>query len=417
MMRRLIPLLTVLIATAFIFTWGFLTHRNNIFPYRLIRSTMNAVGIVFRNEVERNTARIDTAMLTTLGYVSSQYDPDHEIRGVQLHESDLAFQGLNFYVCVDHPVAVLMDMNGVVLHEWKSPRKQWHHAELLPTGDILAVVIDRGIAKLDSFSNEIWFYETEAHHDLWIHDDGSIFAISRQRKRIPEIHKDRFIVDEEIIRLSPDGKLIEKFSVLEAIERSGHGYLKVSVNDLHEDVGDIDILHVNHVEVFDGTISSKSGLFQRGNLLISIKYMNAIAIIDGTTQDILWLWGPSNLSLQHHPTLLENGNILVFDNGLKESRIVEIEVPSGNIVWAYQEEGKFFSIWGGSNQRLPNGNTLITSTAPGYVFEVTRRGDTVWEFANPEVGIHNNRLNIWRMTRYSPRDLPFLASVRERANH
>ena len=411
------PLLTILIAAAFIFTWGFFTHRNYIFPYRLIRLAMNSAGVIFRNEVERNTARIDTELLTTLGYVSSQYDPNHEIRGVYIHESDRAFQGLNFYACVDHPVAVLMDMNGVVLHEWKSPRKQWHHAELLPTGDILVVVDDRGIAKLDSSSNEIWFYETKAHHDLWVHDDGSIFAISRQRKRIPEIHKDRLIVDEEIIRLSPDGELIEEFSVLEAIERSGYGYLKVSVNDLQEDVGDIDILHVNHVEVFDGTGSSRSGLFRRGNLLISIKYMNAIAILDGTTRDILWLWGPSNLSLQHDPTLLENGNILLFDNGLKESRVVEIEVPSGNIVWAYQDEGKFFSIWGGSNQRLPNGNTLITSTAPGYVFEVTRRGNIVWKFANPAVGIQNTRLNIWRMTRYSSRDLPFLGSVGVRADH
>ena len=76
--------------------------------------------------------------------------------------------------------------------------------------------------------------------------------------------------------------------------------------------------------------------------------MNVIAILDGTTRDILWLWGPSNLSLQHDPTLLENGNILLFDNGLKESRVVRIEVPSGNFVWAYQDEGKFF--WISSSQ-------------------------------------------------------------------
>ena len=33
-------------------------------------------------------------------------------------------------------------------------------------------------------------------------------------------------------------------------------------------------------------------------------------------------------------------------------------------------------------QRLPNGNTLITEADTGRVFEVTRKGEVVWEFGN-----------------------------------
>jgi hypothetical protein len=138
--------------------------------------------------------------------------------------------------------------------------------------------------------------------------------------------------------------------------------------------------------------------------------MNSIFIIEPEQKRIVWLWGPSNLALQHHPTVLENGNILLFDNGLKRSRVIEIEVPSGRIVWTYENGDDFFSDWGGSVQRLANGNTLITETATGYAIEVTRDGELAWQFANPIVNQQDGaRLNIWRMTRLSTSDVPFLS--------
>ena len=38
----------------------------------------------------------------------------------------------------------------------------------------------------------------------------------------------------------------------------------------------------------------------------------------------------------------------------------------------------------GTAQRLANGNTLITESDSGRAFEVTREGEIVWEFWNPE---------------------------------
>jgi hypothetical protein len=40
----------------------------------------------------------------------------------------------------------------------------------------------------------------------------------------------------------------------------------------------------------------------------------------------------------------------------------------------------------GNAQRLPNGNTLITESAFGRFFEVTREGEIVWEYVNPFFG-------------------------------
>ena len=36
-----------------------------------------------------------------------------------------------------------------------------------------------------------------------------------------------------------------------------------------------------------------------------------------------------------------------------------------------------------SAQRLPNGNTLVTDSATGRIIEVTKAGEIIWEYVNP----------------------------------
>ena len=55
------------------------------------------------------------------------------------------------------------------------------------------------------------------------------------------------------------------------------------------------------------------------------------------------------------------------------------------IVWEYHaaKKGDFYSPTRGAAQRLANGNTLITESGRGRLFEVTPTGDIVWEYFNP----------------------------------
>jgi hypothetical protein len=75
------------------------------------------------------------------------------------------------------------------------------------------------------------------------------------------------------------------------------------------------------------------------------------------------------------------------------------------VTWAYANGKAFFSSWGGAVQRLSNGNTLITNSSAGRVFEVNSAGTVVWEFANPKVDNEGKRTNIWRMSRFEENDL------------
>ena len=75
------------------------------------------------------------------------------------------------------------------------------------------------------------------------------------------------------------------------------------------------------------------------------------------------------------------------------SRIVEFNPVTKEIVWEYAPNSsgnpdagfghKLYSVNVSSAQRLPNGNTLITSGAQGRIIEVTPDYEIVWEYMNP----------------------------------
>ena len=100
---------------------------------------------------------------------------------------------------------------------------------------------------------------------------------------------------------------------------------------------------------------------------------------------------------------MENGNILLFDNGMYRnySRILELNPRTEKIVWKYEADPNesFYTRTRGGNQRLPNGNTLITETNKGHVFEVNKDGEIVWEFWNPDFDKKGRRKVIYRMMR------------------
>jgi hypothetical protein len=102
----------------------------------------------------------------------------------------------------------------------------------------------------------------------------------------------------------------------------------------------------------------------------------------------MWSWGSGVLSAPHDATLLDNGNILIFDNGVGRnwSRVVEVDPIARQVVWEYHaaEKEDFYSVTRGAAQRLANGNTLITESGRGRLFEVTPEGDIVWEYLNPK---------------------------------
>jgi Arylsulfotransferase (ASST) len=401
----------IVVIFAFGFIAGQLTMSVHVKAEAEAKLLTRIEGVVRPNENLRQLEQ-----LQTLGYVDGTVDARAELRGVEIHDRQRTCPGVNLYGSRLRASARLIDNDGAELHSWSYPGDDgWEHVELLPNGDLLVVVNQQSVFRLDKDSNQLWRYEAATHHDLAIHPSGEIYILTDASALIPEIHPDVPVMEDFIEILSPDGELEDRFSILDAMRSSKFAFLLVSPQHLPSDRSEgerlrLDILHTNHIQVFDGSLAHRSPLFAEGNILISMRTINTIAIIDPSSRSVLWAWGPSNLHRQHHPTLLSNGHILVFDNGQIRSQIVEFDPLTFEVAWRYAPRKGFLSQFRGSAQRLPNGNTLITESDRGYVFEVSPDHEIVWRFANPDVQNNNMRVAIWRMTRY-PRELVFLDPV------
>jgi hypothetical protein len=153
-----------------------------------------------------------------------------------------------------------------------------------------------------------------------------------------------------------------------------------------------------------------------GNIAVSFRQISTVIIIDRKTNGIIWKLGAPPLSGQHAPMPVHNGNLLLFDNGphrldhtMPFSRVIEVDLATKQIVWKYQErrEYEFFSPRISNAQRLPNGNTLICEGDFGRLFEVTSKGELVWEYVNPYFGDGPNGTNnrVFRAYRYSDEEI------------
>ncbi|MFH1530552.1 MAG: aryl-sulfate sulfotransferase [Pseudomonadota bacterium] len=168
--------------------------------------------------------------------------------------------------------------------------------------------------------------------------------------------------------------------------------------------------HVNTIEPFPGERA----------VLLSVRNQDLLMRVDRDSGEIDWTlgWGgdftmaPEDLFLrQHAPQILDNGEILLFDNGLAQkeanrkdddpakvrpvSRVIQLALSfhedgspdAAAVTWEYLDPD-LFAYARSEADRLPNGNTLITYSqlAPhddSWLREVTEDQVTVWELRSP----------------------------------
>lgn len=426
-MKRLAAIVVLALALAGAFAWGFATERYRIFPIGWIRRGAVLVGLRgWSQPVDVNSPSPALASLKSVPYLSGAFDPNAKAKGVIEAVAAEVSPGVNFYSTLGRGDAFLVDGSGRLLWRWSlgkvlsdfavKPGIDFGYTHVFPNGDVLAFVGERGVYRLDKDSRLLWAHAAPSHHDAFVADDGEIYALVHAARDVPEIDSRHPLLLDDVVVLSPEGERRRSISLFDAIRSSPYAFLLPRMAGLPLPAGTdaLDVLHANHVEVYDGSLASKSPLFGRGNLLVSMRNINAVAILDGRTARVLWLWGPTNLTLQHHPTMLENGDVLLFDNGTSRSQIVEVDPRTDAVTWRYAPEKGFFSDTRGACQRLSNGNTLITLSTPGYAIEVTAEGRTVWKFANPAVTPEGFRDGIYRMTRLPAGSLPFLGASSSR---
>jgi len=379
-----------------------------------------------------------------LPYVNSTNTVTTET-GVIQHDLTKAYPGYNLFS--NHVnKTFLLDMQGKVVHQWSFPADEivnYDYAELLDNGEIIGIDNQRFLVKLNEDSEVIWSTKLIAHHDVARLLAGGFLTLMYEPERIYQGRRVKF---DAIAQLSETGEVIDRWSSYEHLEELKKHYPDLEIdkphylfkakfiklndklagylvrllrrdypnNNLIELTNKVkeavekflglfkvyEYFHTNTIEVLpDNLLGKTDRRFQAGNWLVASRHADLIFIIDKDTKEVVWGWGPGEIEKPHMPTMLNNGNLLIFDNGTDRgfSRIIELDPMTKNIVWEYKTDPpkNFYSKFGGSNQLLPNGNILIGEPDKGRAFEIIPSGQIVWEFISFE-----ERKDIYRMIRY-----------------
>jgi hypothetical protein len=391
----------------------------------------------------RQTALLTTALLSLANYEHDgrwrqAHHPPSPLGPTTPHRRDQTQDGLNFFVSGNTPEAFLMTMDGEIIHRWLVPFDHvwgdpphvtgggtkavyWPRAYLYPNGDILAIYhgygdtpYGYGLAKIDKDSRVIWKAAANIHHDVDVGADGTIYTLYQEIQHADEPGvanlKAPFIA-EGILVLNSGGDLLKRISIIDALKKSPYAPLLYSMKpDARGDV-----THINAVQLIERT-PAPGHPFKEGSLLVSLRNTDTIAVVDLESETVTWamtgMW-----RRQHYPKLLDNGNILIFDNQGHfgeggASRVLEFDPVTQGVEWSYvgDRENVFESDRWGSQQRLTNGNTLITESTNGRAFEVTPEGDVVWEYRSPVRSGDNDEyvLVLPDMQRVDPDTLTFI---------
>jgi hypothetical protein len=366
----------------------------------------------------------------------------------QTYVSDKACDGFTLCMYGGDSRAMLINMRGDVVHEWHVPFSQlwpapdhvrgpvndagvyFNDAHLYPNGDLVVVIegpIDTrnssngyGLAKLDKDSRVLWKYARHCHHDVAVDDDGFIYAIVNEVVHtLPaglEYIPTPCMIDV-IDVISPEGKLVKKLPLVEALKDSPYAALfcmlerpssisipaGATVTPFVDDARRRDVLHTNCVKVLSRALAPKFPMFKAGQIMLSLRQLDALAVVDPQNGKVVWAArGPWRA--QHDPSFLDNGRLLLFDNlgAPSGSRVLEYDPQTQALPWVYPGEGRapFLSRIRGMSQRLPNGNTLIVNSVGGTVFEVTPDRDLVW---SSTCGVE-----LYRARRFTPEQVPFV---------
>ncbi len=308
----------------------------------------------------------------------------------------------------------------------------WYHkptagasdARMLPNGNILFIApqAPNEIIEMDMLGNIITRWNSALtsgfgpdsipvmtntfHHEVLVMENGNLLTLSVELVVIdnypssdtnPEAPLETsFVAGDLIVEFSPDGTVVNQWSVLDLLDpfRIGYNSLGGFWNNLFSDTTEVtrDWSHGNAV-IHDPTDDS---------ILVSLRHQDAVIKFSRQTGELIWIlgthqnWDPfifgdylfnpvgAEFLWQHHqhaPTITPSGDIIIFDNGnfraspfdeklppaVNFSRAVQFQIDEANMeirqVWEYGEfadEIIYTPFIGDADYMVETGNVLIT---------------------------------------------------------
>jgi len=323
--------------------------------------------------------------------------PYMKFKGLTYYDSQTACTGVTLLTPSEGTGLWLIDMLGRELAHWEMGYKPSSCGELLPNGHLLygGKTKDSPLADLEGAGGVIietdfngkmaWEYQDPyLHHAFYRMKNGNTLVLKwlpvpekiagKVEGGIPGSERQGVIWGDTIQEITPEGKV--------AWEWVAHEHLDPARN----------IICPFCTRSTWHQITSAAEL-PDGNIVANLRKTNTLVVIEKKSGKVIWQWGTNELAHPYYLSVLDNGNVLVFDDGLHAfaahgcySRALEVNIKTSEMVWSHGAFGEifrtFYSPMMSNCQRLPNGNTLICEGITGNLFEVSGNGALGWSYIN-----------------------------------
>jgi hypothetical protein len=356
--------------------------------------------------------------------------------GLTHHRPSASVKGYTLVTPFNGNASYLLDMDGAIVQAWHFPELRPFYSRLLPNGNLLTIGTDTALpapnltpgtipsfeenvrrlggsgshlVESDWAGNRVWQYaQVGVHHDFVRLANGNTLmpvnvelpaALARQVRGGQRERNLPPMVSDDFLEVDAGGREVRRIHLWQLLDPRRNPICPLERR--------IEWTHTNSLAVTPD-----------GDIVFSCRNVSRVGIVAASGDKLLWQYGNPNILHQHHATVLANGNIQIFDNGMHRvgtpySQVLEVNPKDSSVAWRYTAEPlqQFFSGHISGAERLAGGNVLVCEGAAGRVFEITRAGEVVWEWVTPFA----NRTpagalitSIFRAHRYAPDD-PALA--------
>lgn len=313
--------------------------------------------------------------------------------GLLVNESARVTPGYVAYSEIAGTRVFIIDMDGEVVHQWAFDDAVGVSFQLLPDGHLMishrtteGPPLRDGkcgrMVEVDWDGNVVWEHIDHAqHHDVRRLDNGNTIYVAWEplaeakakelQGGVPGSEANGVTYADVIREVDATGALVWEWRLQDQ---------EVANLVLCPLCGRNEFAHCN-------SLSPQPN----GDILANFRRLNTIMLIDRQSGDVKWEMRDNQWGHQHDSHFLDNGNILMFANGVHitpaqpHSRLLEIDPKTRDVVWEYLGSPRWtlFSSITSSVDRLPNGGHLVAEGMWGRIFELSPDEEIVWEYISP----------------------------------
>ena len=266
-------------------------------------------------------------------------------------------------------------------------RSKYQHPLLLEDGSLTS----RGggpIFNIDFCSNLQWINDEEMfHHSLMLDHEGNIWIGGRMnpKSKYVEKYKIKDFLDDSIIKINIDGKILFNKSVTEILIENNIFTNNFALNSSLSNQSDP--LHLNDIE----PALSDTNHWKKGDVFLSVRHLSAIIHYRPSSNKVInYIVG--NFAWQHDVDIISDKEISIFNNNnfyinndYSEVLIYNFDTKQFRKLFNDQlQQNDFKTNTNGLSEIFRDGSLMVEEQNHGRIILFNNKGEKEWEFVNKD---------------------------------